>query len=244
VVLYVIQVHRAAVSPNPWSLAAFGAGAFLVWIALDWPIGPLGAGYLVSVHTISYVLLSLLAPPLLLIGWPRELLLRASRAPWLGPVLRAAARPLVALGVFNALLFVTHVPDVVDSLLRSQFGAFLVDLAWLGGGLMLWWAPIAPAPEIGRMTRPLKMAYFFAATVLPTVPAAFLTFADFPAYSVYELAPRVTTLSAHSDQQLAGLIMKVIGDLPLWFAFGVVFFRWAKDSGGSNPVHPSAAYPR
>jgi cytochrome c oxidase assembly factor CtaG len=63
-------------------------------------------------------------------------------------------------------------------------------------------------------------------------------------YSVYELAPRVTALSAHSDQQLAGLIMKVIGDLPLWLAFGVVFFRWAKEAGGSNPVHPSAAYPQ
>ena len=35
--------------------------------------------------------------------------------------------------------------------------------------------------------------------------------------------------------------MKIIGDLPLWFAFGVIFFRWARESGGSNPVHPSVA---
>ena len=58
-------------------------------------------------------------------------------------------------------------------------------------------------------------------------------------YAVYELAPRAFDLPAHSDQQIAGLTMKIIGDLPLWFAFGVIFFRWARESGGSNPVHPS-----
>jgi len=229
--------------PSPRQVLCFVAGLTCIWLALDWPIGPLGAGYLASVHTASDILLCLVVPPLLLLGLPRELLVRAATASRFGAVLRFVARPLIAFGVFNAILFVTHVPDVVDALMPTQWGAFAVDLGWLVGGLALWWAVMAPAPEVVRMSPPLKMAYLFAATLLPTVPAAFLTFASYPLFGVYELAPRVSEMSALSDQQVAGLMMKIIGDLPLWFAFGVVFFRWAKASEGSNPMHPSAPYP-
>jgi putative membrane protein len=224
--------------PSRRAALYYFAGLLTVWLALDWPIGPLGTGYLVSFHTVSYILLSLIAPPLLLVGIPSGAMLRAAQSPRVGPLLRILARPLIALAVFNAILICTHIPDVVDGLMRSQLGAFAIDLAWFLGGIVLWWAIMAP-PPVSRLTRPLKMGYLFAATIPPILPAAFLTFADYPLYSVYELAPRALDLPAHSDQQIAGLTMKIIGDLPLWFAFGVIFFRWARESGGSNPVHPS-----
>ena len=246
-VLYLWFVRRAAEPPSREAaetsrLAAFYyfSGLLTVWLALDWPIGPLGTGYLISVHTVSYILLSLIAPPLLLAGIPSERMLRAAQSPRAGPLLRLLARPLIALAVFNAILICTHIPDVVDGLMRSQLGAFAIDLAWFLGGIVLWWAIMAP-PPVCRLTRPMKMGYLFSATLPPILPAAFLTFADYPLYAVYELAPRALDLPAHSDQQIAGLTMKIIGDLPLWFAFGVIFFRWARESGGSNPVHPSVA---
>ena len=231
-ILYLRAVRRAALY--------YVAGLLTVWLALDWPIGPLGTGYLISFHTVSYILLSLIAPPLLLAGIPSEGMLRAAQSPRAGPLLRNLARPLIALALFNAILICTHIPDVVDGLMRSQLGAFAIDLAWFLGGIVLWWAIMAP-PPVCRLTRPMKMGYLFAATLPPILPAAFLTFADYPLYAVYELAPRALDLPAHSDQQIAGLTMKIIGDLPLWFAFGVIFFRWARESGGSNPVHPSVA---
>jgi putative membrane protein len=237
-ILYVRVLSRGSPSGSSRRAALYYfSGLLTVWLALDWPIGPLGTGYLVSFHTVSYILLSLIAPPLLLAGIPSEAMLSGSRSPRVGPVLRILARPLIALAVFNAILIGTHIPDVVDGLMGSQLGAFAIDLAWFLGGIVLWWAIMAP-PPIGRLTRPLKMGYLFAATLPPILPAAFLTFADYPLYGVYELAPRAMDLPAHSDQQIAGLTMKIIGDLPLWFAFGVIFFRWARESGGSNPVHP------
>ncbi|HEU5154584.1 MAG TPA: cytochrome c oxidase assembly protein, partial [Gemmatimonadales bacterium] len=238
-VLYVRGSRRAQPMSRGAALYYF-SGLLTVWLALDWPIGPLGTGYLVSFHTVSYILLSLIAPPLLLAGIPSQAMLRASQSPGTGPVLRILARPLIALALFNAVLISTHIPDVVDGLMGSQLGAFAIDLGWFVGGIVLWWAIMAP-PPVCRLTRPLKMGYLFAATLPPILPAAFLTFADYPLYAVYELAPRAMDLPAHSDQQIAGLTMKIIGDLPLWFAFGVIFFRWARESGGSNPVHPSVA---
>jgi putative membrane protein len=123
--------------------------------------GPLGTGYLISFHTVSYILLSLIAPPLLLAGIPSEVMLRAAQAPRAGRLLRILARPLIALALFNAILIGTHIPDVVDGLMRSQLGAFAIDLAWFLGGIVLWWAIMAP-PPVCRLTRPLKMGYLFA----------------------------------------------------------------------------------
>src|SRR5262245_59388502 len=43
-------------------------GVMSLSIALDWPLGPLAAGYLASAHAIQFLLVALVAPPLMLIG--------------------------------------------------------------------------------------------------------------------------------------------------------------------------------
>jgi putative membrane protein len=227
--------------PTVWLAVA---GILSVWLALDWPIGTLGAGYLASVHALSYILLSLIAPPLLIRAVPLQVLRRAAARPWVGPVLRAAARPMVALCVYSVALLVTHVPDVVDGGMRTQVGALSIDLAWLVAGLWLWWPVLAPQPEFGTLSRPLKMLYLFLSSLPPIIPSAFLTFADYPLYAVYELAPRaLPILDAQQDQQVAGLLMKIVGDLPVWLAFGIIFFRWSRDEHRQAPAprHPSVA---
>lgn len=223
---------------SPWFLA----GLLCIWAALDWPIGALGAGYLVSVHTVSYILLALVAPPCLILGVPAALQTAAWDHPRWGRLLRLTNRPWFALTAFNIALFATHVPQVVDTLMASQLGAFVIDLTWLGGGLALWWPVMANEPGGTPMRRPLKLAYLFASTLPPIIPSAFLTFAEYPLYATYELAPRVfPVLTAQQDQQVAGLLMKLVGDLPVWFAFGVIFFRWARDSNvTAPPMHPDS----
>ena len=81
---------------RPWRWFA-GAWVTLL-LTLDWPIGKLGAGYLASVHTAQFLLLTLVVAPSLLKSIPRE--------GWiaLGPagshrrrLLRTMARPLPAL---------------------------------------------------------------------------------------------------------------------------------------------------
>jgi len=232
--------RRTAWPPDRVTTTWFIVGLACIWAALDWPIGALGAGYLASVHTVSYILLALVAPPCLILGVPHAVQLHALGSR-LGPLLRLAAKPWFALTVFNVALFATHVPQVVDTLMASQVGAFLVDFAWLTGGLALWWPVMAP-PELVSIRRPMKMAYLFASTLPPIIPSAFLTFADYPLYATYELAPRVfPILTAQQDQQVAGLLMKLVGDLPVWFAFGVIFFRWARDSSTTPPpAHPDS----
>ena len=206
-------------------IAFFAAGWLLVWAALDWPIGALGGGYLASMHTLQWLLLAQIAPPFLLLGvpaagWP------ADQSGGRGAALRAFAGPLPGLLIFNSVLLITHVPTLTDALMSSQAGSFLIDTLWFLSGLALWWPIVAPAPY-GRLREPAKMGYLFAATILPTAPAAFLTFAEYPVYRLYELAPRVADIPARSDQQLAGLLMKAIADPIMWVTMGVLFFRWS-----------------
>ena len=200
----------------------FGIGVFLLWIALDWPLGALG-GYLASAHTGQFLLIALSVPPFLLLGI-RPRLENPARP---NPVLGLLARPLVAFVGYNVIVIGTHMPVIVDSLMASQLGSFLLDLLWLAGGLMLWWPALAPAPY-QRLTAPLQMGYLFLQTVPASLPAAFLVFAAHPLYELYELAPRVSAaLTPYHDHQVAGLLMKMVGDPIVWVGIGIIFFRWA-----------------
>ncbi len=206
----------------------FVGGLVMLWVATDWPIGALGAGYLLTVHTAQWILYTLVVPPLLLLGIPAWLPLAAAPGSRTGRLLRLLARPVVALLITDAILIASHLPPVVDGFRRSQFGSFTVDLAWLVGGLVMWWPVLAPNPAISRVSYPWKIGYLFLSTLVPIVPAAFLTYADYPLYALYELAPRVNGIAAITDQQAAGLIMKAVADPIIWLAMAVVFFRWQR----------------
>lgn len=206
----------------------------LAWLSmlavLDWPIGKLGAGYLASVHTLQFLLLTLLVGPALLRAVPVDGWHRLAPAGSLRRrVLAAMARPLPALLAYNTLVVVTHFPVVVDTLMATQLGSALIDVAWLAAGMVLWW-PIAAPVEFRRMGMFAKMGYLFGATIIPTIPAMMMVFSKWPMYELYELAPRVwISFSANLDLQLAGLAMKLFGDLPLWIAAAVIFFTESKE---------------
>jgi putative membrane protein len=101
----------------------------------------------------------------------------------------------------------------------------------------MWWPVVDPLPETARLQPPTKMFYLFLQSILPTVPASFLTFSDGVIYSFYADVPRLWPwLDPVTDQRVAGLIMKLVGGLLLWTVIAVIFFRWnareeARDRG-------------
>ncbi|UCG86991.1 MAG: cytochrome c oxidase assembly protein [Gemmatimonadota bacterium] len=209
-------------------LPLYLTGVAVLWIAADWPIGPLGAGYLLSVHTIQYIVFAFVAPPLLIAGTPRWLLRHMIRRHWASNIARTVSRPLVAFLIFNVVLLATHLPSVVDGLTASQLGSFAVDMSWLTAGLVLWWPILGPLPELNPMPYPGRIVYLIANVFIPTVPAAFLTYATYPIYALYELAPPIGSLTAVEDQQIAGMIMKIVGGFIVLGTASVLFFKWAR----------------
>jgi putative membrane protein len=206
--------------------AAFLSGVIFLWIGEEWPLHELAENYWFSAHMVQHMLFAYVVPPLLLAGTPgwmvRSILGSGSRF----TVFRFLARPLIALVLFNGTIAAMHWEPVVT--LQSGSGLFHLTFHFLliGSGLLMWTNVVTPVPELGRLSDPAKMLYLFLQSVVPTVPASFLTFASTPLYEIYENAPRLWGLSAGTDQMLAGLLMKIGGGLLLWSVITVMFFMW------------------
>ncbi|HJR45452.1 MAG TPA: cytochrome c oxidase assembly protein [Actinomycetota bacterium] len=206
--------------------AFFFAGVAMLWIGADWPIHELGEDYLFSAHMVQHTLFSLVAPPLLLIGMPRWLLRALVGGPRAIKVAKVVTRPLVGLLLFNVVIVVTHWPALVDLSLTSELVHFVLHSVLFVSATIMWWPVVDPLPELSRLSPPGKMLYLFLQSIVPTVPASFLTFADGVIYEFYATVPRLWGIDVVTDQRVAGLIMKIGGGLLLWLAIAYLFFKW------------------
>ena len=93
-------------------------------------------------------------------------------------------------------------------------------------GILMWWRVIDPIPDLPQLSPFLKMGYVFLQSLVPTIPASFLTLSEKALYPIYETMPRLGGISAHTDQVIAGLIMKIGGGLLLWAVMATIWFRW------------------
>jgi cytochrome c oxidase assembly factor CtaG len=103
----------------------------------------------------------------------------------------------------------------------------LMNLLFIGTSL-LYWAPIlSPANEVAKRISPLfGMLYMFISTQPMMALGAILTFSSQPLFHIYDNAPLIWGFTRLGDQQLAGLTMWLLMDIPLIIVLSVLFFRW------------------
>ena len=236
----VVPVGQPVVRARQW--AWFTVGMLLLWAASDWPIHDVGEQYLYSAHMLQHMMLSYFVPPMLLLATPEWLARlvvgegRAYRAlGWL-------TKPVVAGVAFNATVMVTHIPGLVNAAVEpGRLNGLLhysLHFTLMITSLLMWMCVCGPLPE-RRISHGAQMIYLFAQSVVPTIPAGWLTFADGAVYKAYDFpSPRVWGLSVTYDQQLAGVIMKIGGSLFLWTITTTLFFRrfmrnWQAEADGS-----------
>jgi cytochrome c oxidase assembly factor CtaG len=214
-------------------------GLLLLWITLDWPAGALGAGYLASVHSLQYVSLAMIVPPLLLSGISDASFRRLAARPRAVAVLRRVTALPVAAFAFTAVMILTHTPQVLDPLMTSQAGNFMLDMSWLLSGFLLAWPVIVPVPERPRFSPPLRILYLFLGTVAHVFLGMWFLSSRFPQFSTYELAPRVMDITALADQQLAGAAILLVGTPVVLGWITLIFFRWQGVGEERVPIHES-----
>ena len=108
--------------------------------------------------------------------------------------------------------------------------------------LLLWVPVVGPLPEL-RISYPAQMLYLFVTSIVPTVPAGWLTFAEGTIYSAYDVPGRLWGLTITDDQQLAGVIMKLVGGGFLWVIITLRFFQWAGRFSDSDKAADQAGRP-
>lgn len=215
----------------------FALGIGLLWVAADWPVHDIGEEYLYSVHMVQHTLLTLVVPPVMLLATPEWLARLVIGRGRVEAVVRRFARPVPAALAFNALALLSHWQVVVNN--ASSNGLFHYGMhSALVTTAVLFWIPVCgPFPEL-RISPPSQMIYLFVASIVPTVPGAWLTFAEGAVYSVYDIPDRLWGISVTSDQQIAGLVMKLGAGSFLWLLITIIFFRWASQHDRRDPQAP------
>jgi putative copper resistance protein D len=202
-------------------IVAWLAGLIVIEIALQSPIEAYDTT-LFSDHMVQHVLLTIVAAPLLALGAPITLLLRFSRPEtrrrWILPVLhsrvtRVISFPVVTWILFAGYMWLAHFSPLYEWSLENPLVHQFEHAGFLVTALLFWWPAVAADPSPWRMRHPTRLAYTFLQMPQNTFLGLTLYSATVPLYPYYANLARTWGPSVIEDQQIAGGIMWISGDV-------------------------------
>lgn len=213
----------------------FLLGLGVVLVALSSPIA-VYEGPLFWVHMAQHLLLTMVAAPLLLLGTPVTLALRAATAPGRKRLLRvlhsrivaALTNPVVTWSLFALVMWLTHFTGLYDLALENEWAHVAEHAAYLVAACLFWWPVIGLEPGAARLGWPGRIAYLILAMPQQSFLGVAIHQAGEPLYPHYETVARTWGPTPLGDQQLAGTIMWVVGDLLFIGALVVAVLAWMR----------------
>jgi putative membrane protein len=204
--------------------AAFVGGILVLWLGSDWPMHDIAEEYLYSVHMFQHMALTYFMPPLVVLATPEWFVRTLIGDGRVYKFVRFMAHPVRAAFFFNVAVMVSHVPGVVNASVSNGPLHYSVHVFLVLSSILMWLPVVGPFPEF-QISPMGKMIYLFMNSVVATVPAGWLTFAEGVVYKHYNTPWRVWGLSVTEDQQIAGAIMKIGGAIFLWTIIIVMFIQ-------------------
>jgi putative membrane protein len=206
---------------------AFYTGLALFYIGQGSPINYIGHHYLFSIHMLQQTILYLIVPIFIWTGMPSWLFRPLLSNRVVRGIFSFFTRPLIAIFMFNILFSVYHMPFIMDGLMRNEWLLLAYHSVLQVTAFFMWFPVFCPLPEMNRLSDLKKIAYIFGNGVLLTPACALIIFANTLLYDMYT---NVTIPFAHlsplDDQQLGGVIMKIIQEIVYGSALAYIFFRW------------------
>jgi putative membrane protein len=211
------------------------------------------------VHMIQMAVLVLVIPPLFILGIPDWMWRKLFSLKGIGSLLTLFTKPLLALILFNGFFSFYHVPIIFDHImpniwLHAGYSILLFIVA-----VFMWWPLINQLPEQQTLSGIKKVGYIFADGILLTPACALIIFAPTPIYATYSdpnlwgqmmslcvgtstfaslnlSGPQLfSSMSLLNDQQLGGVLMKIIQEIIYGVILAHVFFEWYdKDKADSE----------
>jgi len=219
----------------PLRTVAYLAGLGSILLAL---ISPVEAyeGQLFSVHMVQHMLLELVAAPLILLGAPATLALRAASPSvrrGLLAILHSRAVAVVSFPLLTWLLFAAvnwgwHFSTLYDQALENDALHYLQHATFLVAALLFWWPVIGADPSRWRLPHPVRLFYLFLAMPQNSFLGVALMSAPQVLYPHYLTNLRDWGPAALADQNMGGVLMWVFGDVVFLLAMGGVVAAWVR----------------
>ncbi|MBD8007025.1 cytochrome c oxidase assembly factor CtaG [Bacillus norwichensis] len=235
----------------------------LLYITKGSPVD-LMAHIMFTFHMVQMAFLYLVIPPLLIAGVPNWAWKHLIELPSINRIFRFFTKPLIALVMFNGLFSIYHIPMVMDYVKMNMFLHALYTVVLFVFALFLWWPLVNKLPGQYQLHGLKKIGYILGDGVLLTPACGLIIFAPEAMYATYtdgemwmkamELCVPGATLAglnisgpelftnmpAREDQQLGGVLMKIIQEIVLATILSKVFFEWyKKESTEVDPIDES-----
>ncbi|MED1469663.1 cytochrome c oxidase assembly factor CtaG [Bacillus salipaludis] len=202
------------------------------------------------IHATTMILLVFLVAPLFVLGIPPWLWRKVLSLKIIKPIFNLVTKPILALLLFNGFFSLYHIPVIFDHVMQNGFFHAGYSILLFSSAVCLWWSLICPLPELKGITGLKKVGYLFINGILLTPSCALIIFADHSFYATYSdpnvwgrvmslcvgsstfeglnlSGPQLfSSMSLVDDQQLGGVIMKVLQEIIFAFVLGHVFFEW------------------
>ncbi|MFC2950226.1 cytochrome c oxidase assembly factor CtaG [Virgibacillus sediminis] len=219
-------------------------------------------------HMIQMAGYLLIFPILIIKGLPVWIWEKLLFAPIVKPVIRLLTKPVISLLLFNAIFSVYHIPVIFDFSKSSPAAHAIIHGVLLLSAFIMWLPITAPVKELDRMKPMLKILYIFANGVLITPACVLIIFASEPLYAAYSQSgawvqalslcvpgdvlqgisiplsgPEIfSPMSTMLDQQLGGIIMKVIQEITYGVILARVFLQWSSEDNGKIDPAPAQTH--
>ncbi|WP_235941485.1 cytochrome c oxidase assembly protein [Paenibacillus puerhi] len=238
---------------------SFIAGTFLLYFALGGPLNVLGHFYF-SMHMLQQSILYLIVPPLIFSGLPRSFYELVVKYKIGRGIVAVFGQPLVAMFLFNGTFSFYHIPLIFEATMSNYALHKVVHIFLILTAFGLWWSVFTPVGK--QIISPIKkIGYIFLNGLMLTPACALIIFAREPLYAIYTGETRLLCLPFYSmtvdqpafeskwltqlgDQQLGGVIMKIMQEIAYGTVLGLIFFKWyrsEKADDPDNPLLPSAS---
>ncbi|MEI3600089.1 MULTISPECIES: cytochrome c oxidase assembly protein [unclassified Oceanobacillus] len=220
-----------------WKQIMFVAGMIAVFAALGSPINVI-ARIKYSYHIIQLVLLVLVAPPLIIIGFKIEIFEHAKKINILDKTLNFLAKPIVGFLSFFILFYTYHIASVFNFARLDLYINYFFMLALLIAGILLW-MPIVSQRFLNTKKKQLYILFcilFFipySLVLLLSDKSLYLVYTDVELFmqsltvcmpNIKELPPEFAAALLPfnpEEEQMQGGVMLLISQLIL---FGIAFF--------------------
>ena len=120
----------------------------------------------------------------------------------------------------------THFSPLFDLALENPAVHDLEHVLYLTVGLLFWWPAVGLDPSPWRMSHPVRAMYVFLQMPQNTFLAVTIMNSSIVLYAHYATNARSWGPSALEDQQTAGGLMWITGDMLFLTAIGLIIAGW------------------